>query len=500
MKYDHPALEGQRLNHLLAHVKDYQITHGFLLEGVRLEQPTTVPCRPVSISILPTPFPRRSFEEAIDLQDLYTELYIRACSDPRWLHAVLKPLLENDSIARALWGIWDKVCQAGVVQDIVCGIFRSDYMLHQPTHSDPVVLKQVEMNNTCIAGACHAERASDLHSHLKRMKDLTAMRQGHVDGQDEGSLPLNDNMLALTTALKAAHDAYVPVASRPTCVLMVVQPNNFNIADERPLEYGLWDESIPCYRCEWPDILRMTTLTPDRVLLYQHLDLVFEVSLIYYRAGYEAHEYATPSGIETRLRLELSRAIKCPDVLTHLTTFKSVQAVLTHSNALAHFQFSPKDQSRLSQTFMPMFSLSDPGCLGLIQNPSQISDWILKPNLEGGGHNIHGSDIPAYISTLPNSNFSEYTLMQRIRPPPQPGALMLPDHVYQGPVVSELGIIGTCLWRRNAAGRGVKEVLRKETAGWTFKTKPAEVDEMSVVKGYGCFDCPLLVEQHSESS
>jgi len=34
----------------------------------------------------------------------------------------------------------------------------------------------------------------------------------------------------------------------------------------------------------------------------------------------------------------------------------------------------------------------------------------------------------------------------------------------------------------------------KEVAGWTFKTKPVSVDEMSVVKGYGCFDCPLLVD------
>jgi hypothetical protein len=31
-------------------------------------------------------------------------------------------------------------------------------------------------------------------------------------------------------------------------------------------------------------------------------------------------------------------------------------------------------------------------------------------------------------------------------------------------------------------------------AGWSFKTKAAGVDEMSVVKGYGCFDCPRLVD------
>ena len=495
---EEPIVDSERLDHLLSQIKDYQITHGFLLKGVRLEQRTTVPCRPVNVSILPTPFPRDLFEDAMDLQDLYTDLYIRASSDPEWLYAVLDPLLKPGSVVKALWDIWIQVQQTGVVQDVVCGIFRSDYMLHHTSRNGPVALKQVEMNTLCIAGACHAERASDLHSHLKRMKDLASIRQQRPASQvrqDEGSLPLNDNMLTLISALKAAHDTYTPSTPHPTCVLMPVQPTNFNIADERPLEYGLWDESIPCYRCDWPDIISQTTLTPDRSLLFQRFDLTFEVSLVYYRAGYEAHEYATPSGISTRLRLELSRAIKCPDVLTHLTTFKSVQAALTHHSALAYLDISPDDQARLAETFMPMFSLADPGCLKLVQNTPEIGDWILKPNLEGGGHNIHGPSIPAFISDLPQSSYADYTLMQRIRPPEQKGVLMLPDQVYQGPVISELGVIGTCLWRRNAEEKGVREVLRKETAGWTFKTKPAGVDEMSVVKGYGCFDCPLLVEK-----
>jgi glutathione synthase len=42
-------------------------------------------------------------------------------------------------------------------------------------------------------------------------------------------------------------------------------------------------------------------------------------------------------------------------------------------------------------------------------------------------------------------------------------------------------------------GDGI-DVKLNETGGWTFKTKPEQVDEMAVVKGYGCFDCPLLTE------
>ena len=64
---------------------------------------------------------------------------------------------------------------------------------------------------------------------------------------------------------------------------------------------------------------------------------------------------------------------------------------------------------------------------------------------------------------------------------------MMPHDLYHGEIVSELGVWGTCLWERKGGDVSFEE---DKAAGWTFKSKPAEVDEMSVVKGYGCFDCP----------
>jgi glutathione synthase len=37
-------------------------------------------------------------------------------------------------------------------------------------------------------------------------------------------------------------------------------------------------------------------------------------------------------------------------------------------------------------------------------------------------------------------------------------------------------------------------MLHTPVGGWTFKTKFADVDEMSVVKGYGHFDTPRLMD------
>jgi len=118
--------------------------------------------------------------------------------------------------------------------------------------------------------------------------------------------------------------------------------------------------------------------------------------------------------------------------------------------------------------------------------------YILKPSLEGGGHNVYGSAIPAFLSRTPEEEWANYIFMKEIASPVVQNCLMSPQGLYKGGVVSELGVFGVCLWRRM---EGVKvEVIKEEEPSWSFKTKKRGVDEMSVVKGFGCFGSPALVE------
>ncbi|EME89628.1 uncharacterized protein MYCFIDRAFT_32276 [Pseudocercospora fijiensis CIRAD86] len=486
------------LERIIPEIKDYLITHGSLLKLVRYEELSTVQARPVGVSIVPTRFPRAAFEQAQKLQPCMNELYIRAASDEPWLEEVFQPLMKQDVFLSSLWDIWLKVKAAGVVQDVVCGIFRSDYMLHTSSAQSSPALKQVEMNTFSVAGAFHAQTAARMHKHISRVQNVGSKHDSPLkhhfrsrrsyqkksnNSQDTTkTLPSNDNISSIVSMLSQVHNLYKPTTSHRLCILMIVQPENFNIADERPIEYSLWEnKNIPCYRCEWHKVLSQTTLTPDRTLLFRN---TFEVTTIYYRAGYEPSEYMDNER-NPRLHLELSRAIKCPDILTHLTTFKSVQAALTQPGTLDLFLPSTSTHS-IRKTFMPMQS-PNPST-----PPPNYENHILKPNLEGGGtHNIFGPSIPSFLSTLKSpSEFKNYTLMQLIHPPPTFGYLMSPPpphhDIYAGEVISELGILGTWIFRR----KGRREILRNDVAGWTFKTKPVDVKEMSVVKGFGAFDCP----------
>lgn len=495
--HDGKTYSEAELYYLTNEIKDYQIVHGSLLKVVQYETESSVPARAVGVSLLPTPFPKNIYGEAMELQQIINELYARVAADPDWLYSVLGKLMKHDSLVSALWNVYLQVKEAGAVQNTVCGVFRSDYMLHQPSAADEVSLKQVEVNTFSCAGVSHAQRIANMHKHLNRVRSASSNPKAWHDDR----LPQSKNTEAVVSLLKAAHEHYKPSdpTSKTLAVLMPVQPYNFNIADERPIELGLWQAGIPCYRCEWRAGLDRTTLTDDRTLLFRPTlgPQEVEISVIYYRAGYAASEYLEP-GMQARVRFELSRAIKCPDILTNITNFKAVQAALSQPGELERFLPVAKAK-KVRKTFMPMQVL-DTSTAGLearriALDPELAINYVLKPNLEGGGHNTYRAAISAYLKAQPSETWKKYIIMRLIEPPATTGTLMMPHDLYHGEIISELGVWGTCLWERNGAsasdGGGIMLAVN-EAAGWTFKSKPADVDEMSVVKGFGCFDCPLL--------
>lgn len=351
-------------------------------------------------------------------------------------------------------------------------------------------------------------------------------------------LPPNNTIASLVSGLRSAHAAYEPSRqgkSSTPGILFVVQPRNINICDERPLEYALWNSnpSIPAYRVIFgEDVMAYTHLSPSGELLFQSPSLAapVEIAVVYMRAGYDAEEY-TPAGCRARGLLESSRAIKCPSILGHLATFKKVQQALAVPGVLERF-IAPEDAVTIAKTFVLMYPMdvgSEAGRQGraLALDPKTARNHVLKPSLEGGGHNVYGAEIPGFLRTVPQSEWHTYILMELINPVIQKSILLTPrgmyyaavaeddcdlhvepqsdlgtfsgDHVAQlgGPTVSELGIFGVCMWRRGKRRlwprNGSPDLMLNSEAGWSLKTKPAHVNEMSVVKGYGCFDSPYLV-------
>ncbi|KAI1340334.1 glutathione synthase [Xylariaceae sp. FL0016] len=501
-----PDLSENEIEAILAEAEDYQIAKGSLLKLPRsisdLDSPVAF-ARPIGVSLRPTPFPREHFTTALAIQEVYNELYMKIVEEQTWLEGIVVELAKTDVFAQKLWSIWEGIKSEGEVQPLHCGIFRSDYMLHKndsaitentPCIADEAALKQVEFNTFSCAGAAHANIVADMYRYL------TGKGLFERSGLQPTQLPRNHCVKSIVRFLEKAHRAYCErkTNAKLAVILMTVQPNNVNICDERPIEYGLSEcyPPVTLYRVEFSnEVMQRCSLGPHRELLFQPASGVdpVEVSVVYQRAGYDSDEYNN-QGINTRYMLERSRAIKCPPLLSHLSGFKKVQQELTKDGVLEQF-VTPEKAALLRNTFMSIYPLDESKngqfARELIRDKVKSEKYILKPSLEGGGHNVYGDDIPIFLDSMLPQEWSRFILMEKIIPPSIRGILVSSLLRHQGPVISELGVVGTCLWEQGSVDAG-PEILENEVAGWTFKTKPADVDEISVIKGYGCFDCPLL--------
>lgn len=172
----------------------------------------------------------------------------------------------------------------------------------------------------------------------------------------------------------------------------------------------------------------------------------FEVAVAYYRAGYGPEDYHSKKEWDARLLIERSLAIKCPTVAYQLVGSKKVQQVLAEPGRLERYvDKSTADAIRESFTGLYPLDNSPEGLAAYQLALSKPDDLVMKPQREGGGHNIYGQDILAELEKLTVEERNAYILMDLIRSPPLDNLMIREGEIITGDVVSELGIYGIYL-------------------------------------------------------
>lgn len=506
-----PPLSPAETDSLVQAAKDWSIAHGLAVQpgpGVISSDSDAAGivavCAPVTL--FPSPFPRLCFEQAQAVQKAYNELYAAVSRDEVFLSDIVKQVIGRDDFVRNLWEIHLKVKQEGYTQPLSLGLFRSDYMVHRDDSTRPPTLqaKQVEFNTIAASFGGLSYHTSQLHNYLATT-EYPLLRLPVT--ADSLALPENKTVSGLAAGIEAAFRAYeASKLGHPRCVLFVVQGAERNVFDQRHLEYEVAKALplIPVFRLAFADILTQTTIVdaPKRPLLYRlprNPCKVFEVAVIYMRAGYDPSDYPDQRSWEARYHVERSAAIKCPSVLTQLAGTKKVQQVLATprpSSALSILgQFIPEDSAltaELWKTFTNIYPMdtSEPGLEARRRalDPELCQAYVLKPQREGGGNNTYRSAIPGFLRSLPEDHWASFILMELITPPPVSNLILRNGKVEQGGVICELGIYGTCLWDHMS-----RTVLHNEEAGHLLRTKGDQSEEGGVAAGYGCMDSCSLV-------
>ncbi|CAB3997751.1 glutathione synthetase-like isoform X1 [Paramuricea clavata] len=268
---------------------------------------------------------------------------------------------------------------------------------------------------------------------------------------------------------------------------MVVQSGEKNRVDQRVLEYSIRQSNpaVKVIRRTLQEIEENGELKDDKKLVIDGK----EIAVAYFRAGYTPKDYYSEKDWSARLKLERSRAIKCPTIAYQLVGTKKIQQVLAEPGVVERFLDDPEMVARIRKTFAGLFSL-DNGEEGnknakmAIENPDR---FVVKPQREGGGNNIYGEEIRDVLSKEDNSR-TQYVLMEKIRPPVLKNYIVQvhKDEILEEDVVCEYGVFGVVISDGD-------EIVENKVVGHLLRTKSIIHDDGGVAALRAVLDSPCLV-------
>lgn len=444
----------------LAEAVDFALLHG-LIKYTPRDALAHAP-----FTLTPCPLPAAAIDEMARLTPTYNAMALAMARDPAFLADTLGPAAGQDDFLARLLAMGRP---RDAVQPLSLLLTRIDYLMQGAAGSGGAAPKLVELNTISAAYAGLAGRVNALHRHLLQGTD------------DAARLVINDPLGGMVDALAAAIAAY---GHADACCLMVIQPGERNIFDQRLLEFGLRERGIPTVRLALADVPGATRLQGGHLLVGGR-----PAAVTYLRAGYGPEDYDAAAAWQGRERIEASSTIAVPDVLQQLTGAKKVQQRLTAPEVLQ--RYCPAEHlAAVAATFVGQHGLDDPitgqhaaapAWQVARDNPAQ---FVLKPQREGGGNNLYDADLAARLESLSPSQRHAYILMERIYSPPHPALCAMEGRLREGAHVSEVGRFGTLL----ADGGNIQ---RNTDVGYLVRTKGESEVETGISAGFGHLDSLL---------
>ncbi|CAI2185452.1 11833_t:CDS:2 [Funneliformis geosporum] len=435
-----PNLSNVNLQSLKELAIDWSLSHGLVIRppnNLALSNNSSVMHAP--ISLFPSPFPKKTFYQAIELQPVFNLLFHKLSRNHEFITKVIEEVTKVDDFIDKLYKIYLKVKEEGIVQPISLGLHRSDYLLHVPQDATEANVLQVEFNTISSSFSSLSFLTGELHRYLlESTKYFNSSELLKIN-----SLPLNDAMTSLPKGIAKAHELY-----------------------------GSPNHKVHIIRKTLAEIDQQGKLDPEtRALIIDDK----EISVTYFRSGYAPELHPTKKEWDARLLIERSKSIKCPTVAYQLVGTKKVQQVLAMPGVLEKASFAglyPLDSSSEGEAAVKL----------AMENPER---FVMKPQREGGGNNIYTKDIPPKLSEISTSDRSSYILMYLIQPPSMRNIILRQGELVEGEMISELGIYGVFI--------GNEDVIINEVGGHLLRTKGRETNEGGVATGFAVIDSPLLV-------
>ena len=335
--------------------------------------------------------------------------------------------------------------------------------------------RQVEINMIAASLGPASQKVNELQRFLYREEPLSRRILPTRPGEEQ---------------VRVLHQAWQLFGDPEARVLFLLPPGERGVFDQLTLASALVIEhGVPLLRATMEELGREGELRGG--------DLWFRgrrVAMGYFRGGYAPPHYETSASWNARRLLEASSALSVPSIPAQLANMKRIQGLLTSPETLRRY-LPAAEAEAVAATFVGMASpyetITWRGQRGVARDLALAhpDEWVLKPQREGGGNNLYGTEMVRRLETLRPEEDPAFLLMEFIRPAPFHSARLVENQLVEGPCLTEFGVYGAYLCDPGA----VEAPRLDEDLGYLLRTKDQDSREGLVIGGFAALDV-LAVE------
>ena len=409
-----------------------------------IEKMKDIGVKHVPISLTPSPIPKNLFEKIFFYQIAFNKIYNKLSNDQAFIEKTLEPISSKDNHIQKLLEISKKSINNEKRQKIKLSFFRNDYVLDK----DQKFLFLKEFNTNCsnfeFSFTNILLNFFDYYSQ-KYKKDFSKYKEKNVEIPQNKGNEIEKFSEAIIEAIKLAF----PQDYKTSSILFIVNENqnryDFHLENLRNELYN--KHEIRSCKLLLNEVNTKITKDEEGNLLKDGN----KISLVYFNS-FDKNDFKDEESYKALELIELSKAIRVPDVNTYLSSLKIFQYYLSKPDIIMHYNHNELIINDILRFFGGIYYLPDKSLEernDLIEKIKASPDnYILKTKEEKTGENLKQIINSVGEGDLPDELVNGI-IVEKYNPPEHESIIIKDENSKIEKVISEYGIYGIILMNDN---------------------------------------------------
>jgi glutathione synthase len=390
------------------------------------------------MALYPSPIPKNLFEKIFFYQIAFNKILNKLSNDQPYLEQVLEPIASKNNFIQKLLEISKKSFAYEKKQKIKLGIFRNDYLLDK----DQKFLFLQEYKTSLDDFGSYTNILLNFYNYFnEKYPNVFAKYKGK-----EKEIPQNkgNTIEKISEAIIEAIKLAFPQDYKTSVVVFITQ-KKFDF-DLQNLINELYDKhKIKSEKLSLSEVNKKITKDEEGNLKLNES----KISLIYFNSGDKEEDYPDEDSWKGRELIELSTAVKVPDINTFLTSFKVFHYYLSKPDIIMHYNYNDLIINDILRFFGGIYYVPDldkekqTELFNKIQ--SEPNKYILQ-SFSGKKNYLTGEKLK---SLVPSEELSNGIILEKVTPPEHETLIIKNENSVVESSVSEYSIYGIILMNEN---------------------------------------------------